>query len=164
MAPSGACLPHLVAKTSHAKVSPMSGACAASNRTDDRTARRVRGAKPRACRPASASWVIAGPSISAAFAGPTRFQSGSSPGLLPHVPPEVGVQALVGVEAEELADDLDRQHLAVREDRCRAALAQPTLAAQVADEVVHDAEHDDDEGLQVHGRGPRGCPATDQPP
>src|SRR4051794_18055530 len=47
--------------------------------------KRVRGAKPRACRPASASWVIAGPSISAAFAGPTRFQSGSSPGLLPHV-------------------------------------------------------------------------------
>src|SRR3954449_12061984 len=79
------------------------------------------------------------------------------------VAPEVGVEALVGVEAEELADDLDRQHLAVREDRCRAALAQPTFAAQVAEEVVHEAEHGDDEGLQVHGCGPRGCLATDQP-
>ena len=68
------------------------------------------------------------------------------------VAPEVGVQAPVGVEAEELADDLDRQHLAVRQDRRRAALAQPTIAAQVADEVVHEAEHGDDEGLQVHGR------------
>src|SRR4051794_5900300 len=69
----------------------------------------------------------------------------------------------VRVEAEELADDLDRQHLAVREDRRRAALAQPTFAAQVAEEVVHEAEHDDDEGLQVHGCGPRGCLAADQP-
>src|SRR4051794_7226867 len=58
----------------------------------------------------------------------------------------------VRVEAEELADDLDRQHLAVGEDRRRAALAEPTLAAQVADEVVHEAEDGDDEGLQVHGR------------
>ena len=66
--------------------------------------------------------------------------------------PEVGVQAPVRVEAEELADDLDRQHLAVGEDRRRAALAQPTLAAQLADEVVHEAEDGDDEGLQVHGR------------
>src|SRR4051794_1312576 len=60
----------------------------------------------------------------------------------------------VRVEAEELADDLDRQHLAVREDRRRAALAQPTLAAQVADEVVHEAEDGDDEGLQVHDHPP----------
>ena len=36
------------------------------------------------------------------------------------VAPEVGVQRLVGVEAEELARDLDRQHLAVREDRRRS--------------------------------------------
>src|SRR4051794_7737482 len=68
------------------------------------------------------------------------------------VAPEVGVEALVRVEAEELADDLDRQHLAVGEHRRRAALAEPTFAAQVADEVVHEAEHGDDEGLQVHGR------------
>src|SRR4051812_29331550 len=68
------------------------------------------------------------------------------------VAPEVGVQVPVRVEAEELADDLDRQHLAVRQDRRRAALAQPAAAAKVADEVVHEAEHDDDEGLQVHGR------------
>src|SRR4051812_11705296 len=70
------------------------------------------------------------------------------------VAPEVGVQAPVGVEAEELADDLDRQHLAVGEDRRRAALAQSTLAAQVADEVVHEAEGGNDEGLQVHDRPP----------
>ena len=70
------------------------------------------------------------------------------------VTPEVGVQAPVGVEAEELADDLDRQHLAVRERRRRAALTQPAPAAEVADEVVHEAEHGDDEGLQVHGRSP----------
>src|SRR4051794_39209264 len=70
------------------------------------------------------------------------------------VAPEVGVQAPVGVEAEELADDLDRQHLAVGEDRRRAALTEPTFAAQVADEVVHEAEHGDDEGLQVHDHPP----------
>src|SRR6185369_12557266 len=64
----------------------------------------------------------------------------------------------VGVEAEELADDLDGQHLAVREHRHRAALAQPAIVAEVADEVVHEAEHGDDQGLQVHGRpSPRQC-------
>ena len=31
--------------------------------------------------------------------------------------------------------------------------------AQVADEVVHEAEHGDDEGLQIHGRGPRRLPS-----
>ncbi len=68
------------------------------------------------------------------------------------VVPEVGVQAPVRVDAEELADDLDGQHLAVREDRSRAALAQFAAAAQLTDEVVHEAEDGDDEGLQVHGR------------
>ena len=68
------------------------------------------------------------------------------------VAPEVGVQALVGVEAEELADDLGREHLAVGEDRRRAALPQPAIVAEVADEIVHEAENGDDEGLQVHGR------------
>src|SRR5215213_7808880 len=62
------------------------------------------------------------------------------------------MQALIRVEAEELADDLDRQHLAVGEDRRRATLTQPTFAAQVADKVVHEAKDGDDEGLQVHGR------------
>src|SRR5829696_469997 len=62
------------------------------------------------------------------------------------------MQALIRVEAEELADDLDRQHLAVGEDRRRATRTQPTLAAQVADKVVHEAKDGDDEGLQVHGR------------
>ena len=67
------------------------------------------------------------------------------------VAPEVGVQALVSVEAEELADDLGRQHFAVGEDRRRAALPQPAIVAEVANEVVHDAEGGDDKGLQVHG-------------
>src|SRR4051794_11995848 len=70
------------------------------------------------------------------------------------VAPGVGVQAPVRVEAEELADNLDRQHLAVGEDRRRAALAQPTLAAQDADEVVHEAEDGDDEGLHDHDHPP----------
>jgi hypothetical protein len=39
---------------------------------------------------------------------------------------------VVGVAAEELARDRDRQHLAVREDRRRAVLAKPTPAAQAA--------------------------------
>ena len=70
------------------------------------------------------------------------------------VAPEVGVQAPVRVEAEELADDLHRQHLAVREGRPRAALTKPTFAAKVADEVVHETEDGDDQGLQVHDRPP----------
>ena len=92
------------------------------------------------------------------------------------VAPEVGVQALIGVETEELADDLDRQHLAVGKDRPRAALPQLATAAEVTDEVVHEAEDGDDEGLQVHGRpslrlirreerlGATKAPATTFPP
>jgi hypothetical protein len=38
---------------------------------------------------------------------------------------EVLVQALVGVDAQELADALDGQHLTVAQRRLRAALAQP---------------------------------------
>jgi hypothetical protein len=68
------------------------------------------------------------------------------------VAPEVGVQAPIRVEAEELAHDLGRQHLAVREGRRRTALPQLAVAAKVADEVVHEAEDGDDERLQVHGR------------
>ena len=41
------------------------------------------------------------------------------------VAPGVDVQTLTGVEAEELARDLDRRHLAVGEDRRRAALGRP---------------------------------------
>ena len=39
-----------------------------------------------------------------------------------------------------------------RFDGVSRALAEPTSAAQVADDVVHEAEHGDDQGLQVHGR------------
>jgi hypothetical protein len=39
-----------------------------------------------------------------------RAQAGKE---VAEVAPEIGVQALIGVETEELADDLDRQHLAV---------------------------------------------------
>jgi hypothetical protein len=46
---------------------------------------------------------------------------------------EVLVQALVGVDAEKLADALDGQDLAVAEGRCGAALAQPPAAQPVID-------------------------------
>ena len=53
------------------------------------------------------------------------------------VAPEVGVQAPVGVEAEELADDLDRQHLVI------AYFAERTLARvleRIPREVFQDYE------------------------
>jgi hypothetical protein len=43
------------------------------------------------------------------------------------VPPEVGVNALLGVYAEELADDLDGQHLGVGELGSRTAAARRLL-------------------------------------
>ena len=63
---------------------------------------------------------------------------------------EVRVERPVGVEAEELADRLDGQHLAVGQHRRRAAPAQPVLARDGAHEVVGDAEHRDDERLEIH--------------
>ena len=80
---------------------------------------------------------------------------------------EVGVQRLVGVEAEELADGLDGQDLTVRQHRLRAAPAQPPRPRQIADEVVRQAENGCDERLQVRGSphrnrhetptSPKGC-------
>jgi hypothetical protein len=51
----------------------------------------------------------------------TRRREGREP--LTVVPPEVGVKALLGVYPEELADDLDGQHLGVGEVGSRTAAA-----------------------------------------
>jgi len=63
------------------------------------------------------------------------------------VPLEEEVDALVGVEAEELAyDDLDGEDLRVRELGRRAALAVAPLAT--LEPVVDEAEDGDDEGAK----------------
>jgi hypothetical protein len=60
------------------------------------------------------------------------------------------VQAGVGVDAEELPDALDGEHLAVGQGRPGAALAQAQgLAGQP---VVDQAEDGDQEGRKIHGR------------
>jgi hypothetical protein len=63
---------------------------------------------------------------------------------------EVLVQALVGVDAQELPDTFNGQDLTVGQGRLGAALVQPlALAGQ---SVVDQAEHGDDEGHKLHGR------------
>jgi hypothetical protein len=47
------------------------------------------------------------------------------------------VQALVGVDAPELADALDGQDLTVGQDRVGAALAQPSAGQPLVDQAVH---------------------------
>jgi hypothetical protein len=60
---------------------------------------------------------------------------------------EVLVDALVGVDAQELADALDGQHLAVAERRLRAALTQPDPSQPLIDRAVDSAE----QGRNIHG-------------
>jgi hypothetical protein len=67
------------------------------------------------------------------------------------VPPEVGVKALLGVYAEELADDLDGQHLGVGELRSRTAAAWRLL---LPEPIVRQTEHGCDEGIKIHEREP----------
>ena len=52
------------------------------------------------------------------------------------MPAKIGMQSLIRVEPEELADDLDRQDLAVCQHGCRSALAQSAPAIGVANEIV----------------------------
>jgi len=66
------------------------------------------------------------------------------------VTPEVGEEDLLGVDAEELADDLDAQDLGVGELRLRAALAQLGFSFEP---VVDEAENGDDEGAKIHESG-----------
>jgi hypothetical protein len=47
------------------------------------------------------------------------------------------VQALVGVDAEELPDAFDDQDFAVAQDRHWAALPQPPAGQPVVDQAVH---------------------------
>ena len=60
---------------------------------------------------------------------------------------EVLVQALIGVDAEELPDAFDGQDLAVGQDRLGAALAQPPTGQQVIDQAVHG----DQQRRSIHG-------------
>jgi hypothetical protein len=60
------------------------------------------------------------------------------------------VQALVGVDAEELPDALDGQDLAVRQDRPWATLTQPNPSQPVVDQAVHR----DEQRRSIHARPP----------
>jgi hypothetical protein len=60
---------------------------------------------------------------------------------------EVLVEALVGVDAQELADALDGQDLAVAKGRRRAALAQPDPGQPLVDGAVDG----DEQGRNIHG-------------
>jgi hypothetical protein len=63
-------------------------------------------------------------------------------------PPEKAVDGLIGVYAEELADDLHSEDLRVGELGRRAALAN----AAILESVVDETEDGDDEGAKIHGR------------
>jgi hypothetical protein len=63
---------------------------------------------------------------------------------------EVLVQALVGVDAQQLADALDGQHLTVGQDRVGAALAEPPAAQPLVDQTVHG----DEQRRSIHARPP----------
>jgi hypothetical protein len=62
---------------------------------------------------------------------------------------EIGPRPLVGVETEELADDLHRPHPTVGELR-GAAWRRSRCPEGAADEVVSEAEHRYDEPLEIH--------------
>jgi hypothetical protein len=67
------------------------------------------------------------------------------------VPSEVAADGLVGVEPQELSDDLDGDDLRVGKLRSRAALAD-TLCFEP---IVHETEDGHDEGAKIHeGRPP----------
>lgn len=67
---------------------------------------------------------------------------------------ERSIKPLVGRDPQELSDDLDREHFAVRQGGRGTALAQ--LLRLRANAVVGQTEHGCDEGLEVHGRAPVG--------
>ena len=77
------------------------------------------------------------------------------------VPSEEGVDALVGVEPQTLAYDLDGEDFRVGEFRGGAALAQ---GFPVFEPVVDEAEDGNDEGVKIHGIPPyvRRCPIGTQ--
>jgi hypothetical protein len=78
------------------------------------------------------------------------FAQGREP-LATLVMAEVAVDSLVGVDAEELAYDLDGEDLGVGELGGRSALTN----ALSLEPVVDEAEDRDDEGAKIHkGRPP----------
>jgi hypothetical protein len=60
---------------------------------------------------------------------------------------EVVVQALIGVDAEELADAFDGQDLRIGQDRLGATLTQALAGQQVVDQAVHG----DEQRRSIHG-------------
>jgi hypothetical protein len=66
------------------------------------------------------------------------------------VAPEVLVRALVGVDAEELANALGSQDLPVAQDRVGAALAEPPAGQP----LVNQAVHRDEQRRSIHARPP----------
>src|SRR5690242_2119106 len=65
---------------------------------------------------------------------------------------KVAIEPGVRLDAEELAGDLHREHLAVGEPRRGAALAQARAVQHRAERVVDQAVDGDEEGLEGHGR------------
>ena len=60
------------------------------------------------------------------------------------------VQALVGVDAQELPDTVDGQDLTVGQDRLGAALAEPPAGQPLVDQAVHR----DEQRRSIHARPP----------
>jgi hypothetical protein len=61
---------------------------------------------------------------------------------------EMLLEALGGVDAEELADTLDGQDLTVAQDWCRAALAESSPGQPAVDQAVHG----DEQRRSIHAR------------
>jgi hypothetical protein len=60
---------------------------------------------------------------------------------------EVGEELRILVEPQELADDLDGEHLGVAQRRGGSA---PSEAPEASDTVVYEAEDGHDEGAKIH--------------
>ena len=79
-----------------------------------------------------------------------HFPQGRKPLLV--VALEVGVEALLGVDPQELAHDLHRQHLRIGKRGLRSASTQLLLLLHKP--VIDLAENGDDEGAKIQGRRP----------
>ena len=63
---------------------------------------------------------------------------------------EVLVDRLLGVQAEIFADQFHRDHLAIRQQRQRAALAPLARGEMGFDKIVNLAEHGNDQFVELH--------------
>jgi hypothetical protein len=75
--------------------------------------------------------------------GPMHLTEGGEPFAV--VTAEEEADALVGIEPQELADDLDGKDLCIRELGCGSAASD----APPFETVVHEAEDGDDEGVKI---------------